>query len=218
MVRPGQVQHVHDAQDFREGIRQEIGIDRFPALVRDLVPVSADGLIEALVEQGKPTDQGHGGGYQQGNADLLSVPLQIQRQHLALERVVDGLVTPFNLISFQVDEHVGQAGDGPHEQGGQAEQDPQGRQWPTCHSTDKKKTEDDRQEQRPRGPREQTFPEQEALPDAPSHDQAEAPQDPADQADLVQYAGCHHRHRQRSPAADTTFEFARVWRTRRTYP
>ena len=74
MVRLGQVQHVHDAQDLREGIRQEIGVDRLPALVRDLIPVSADGLIEALVEQGEPADQGHGGGDQQGDADLLTVP------------------------------------------------------------------------------------------------------------------------------------------------
>ena len=36
VVRLGQVQHVHDAQEVREGIRQEIGVDRLPALVRDL--------------------------------------------------------------------------------------------------------------------------------------------------------------------------------------
>ena len=30
VVRLGQVQHVHDAQEFREGVRQEIGVDRLP--------------------------------------------------------------------------------------------------------------------------------------------------------------------------------------------
>ena len=37
---------------------------------------------------------------------------------------MDGLVAPFDLVPFQVDEHVGQAGDGPHEQRGQAAQRP----------------------------------------------------------------------------------------------
>ena len=107
---------------------------------------------------------------------------------------MDSLVTPFDLIPFQVDEHVSQTGDGPHDQGGQAEPDLQGRQWPTCQSTDKKKSEDDRQEQRPRRPREQTFPEQETAPDTPSHDRAKAPQAPADHPDLVQDACGQHRY------------------------
>ena len=128
MVRLGQVQHVHDAQELGEGIRQEIGVDRLPALVRNLVPVPADGLVEALVEQGEPADQGHGGGDQQGNADLLAVPLQVQRQHLALERVMDGLVAPFDLVPFQVDEHVGQAGGRAHDHEHQAAKDPQCRE------------------------------------------------------------------------------------------
>ena len=146
MVRLDQVQHVHDAQDFREGIRQEIDVDGLPSLVRDLVPVSADGLIQALVEQGEPADQGDGGGYQQRDADLLTVSLQVHRQYLALQRVMDRLVAPFDLIPLQVDEHVRQAGDHPHEQRGQAEEDPQTRPRSTRHRTHEEEAEDDRQE------------------------------------------------------------------------
>ena len=141
---------------------------------------------------------------QQGDANLLAVPLQVQRQHLALERVMDGLVTSFDLIPFQVDEHVGQAGDDSHEQRGQAAKDPRNRPRTTHHQAEKQKTEDDRQEHRPRSPGEQTLPEQEAVPDRSSDHQAEAPQDPADQPDLVQNGRGQAPSPRALPAADRT--------------
>ena len=119
------------------------------------------------------------------------------RQLLALQRVMDGLVAALDLVPLQVDEHVGQAGDRSHEQRGQAANDPQARQQPAGHPAHDEKTEDDGQKQRPRSPREQTLPEQEALPDRPSHHEAEDPQDPADQPDPVEDAGRQHDPRQR---------------------
>ena len=41
MVRFGQVQHIDQAQNLREGICQEIDVDRLPVLVGDLIPVYA---------------------------------------------------------------------------------------------------------------------------------------------------------------------------------
>ena len=134
---------------------------------------------------------------EQGDADLPAVPLQVHRQDLALQRVMDGLVAPLDLVPLQVDEHVRQAGDDPHEQRGQAAKDPRGRPRTSGHPARQEETDDDRQVDRPRSPREQTLPEQEARPDGPRDHEAEAPQDPADQPDLVQDAGRHHDPRQR---------------------
>ena len=218
MVRLDQIQHVHDAQDLREGIRQEIGVDRLPALVGDGVPAPADGLVEALVEQGEPADQGHGGGNQQGDADLLAVPLQVRRQHLALERVMDRLVTPLDLVPLQVDEHVRQAGDDPHEQRGQAAKDPRGRPRTTGHAAHEEEAEDDRQEERPRGPREQTLPEQEALPDAPLGPRGRGPARPSRSARSGTGRRPTPRSPPASPAAGTTYRHVPARRTRRRHP
>ena len=53
------------------------------ALVGDRIPVLADRLIEALVKESKSADQGDGSDDQEGDADLLAVPLEISRQYLA---------------------------------------------------------------------------------------------------------------------------------------
>ena len=66
MVRLEQVKHVHDAQGLRESVGQEVDINGLPPRVRDLIPVSPDGLIEALVQQGKPADQSNRGASQKG--------------------------------------------------------------------------------------------------------------------------------------------------------
>ena len=111
---------------------------------------------------------------------------------------MDGLVTPLDLVPFQVDEHVGQAGDGSHEQRRQAANDPQARQRPTGQPTRNEKTEDDRQEQRPRSPREQTLPEQKAALGYPLLRSMPKPRKhPADQPDLVQDSAGQHRSCQR---------------------
>ena len=45
----------------------------------------------------------------QGDADLLAVAHQVERQSLSLQRIMDGHVTAFDLIPFQVNKHVSQA-------------------------------------------------------------------------------------------------------------
>ena len=101
--------------------------------VGNLIPASPDRLVEALVQQGEPADQSNGGASQVGETEMPAVQFQVQCQRLALERVMDSLVTPLDLIPFQVDEHVSQAGGDSHEHWGQAEKDPQSRPQTTGH-------------------------------------------------------------------------------------
>ena len=91
--------------------------------------------------------------------DLPAVPLQVRRQDLALQRVMDRLVAPFHLVPLEVDEHVRQAGDDPHEQRGQAAKDPRGRPRTSGRAARQEETDDDGQVDRPRGPPEQALPE-----------------------------------------------------------
>ena len=49
------------------------------------------------------------GDNQQRDTDLRAITHHVDRQSLSLQRIMDGLVTAFDLIPFQVDEHVGQA-------------------------------------------------------------------------------------------------------------
>ena len=197
VVRFRQVQNVHDAQQIRECVGQEVRIGRLSSLARYPIPAAADRLIEALIEHGEPGDHRTGGGDQQRDADLMTVPRQVPRQQLALQRVIDGLVTPLDLAPFQVDEHVGQAGDGSHEKRRQPADGPQARQPPAEHPAHDEETEDDRQKLRPRGPREQTLPEQESVPDPPLNARPNGPHEPARQADPEENPGGRRQPRQR---------------------
>ena len=149
-----------------------------------------------------------------GMRTCLPYRARCHRQHLALQRVMDGLVTPFDLVPFQVDEHVGQAGDGPHEQRGQAANDPQGRQRPAGHPT--------HDENRRRSPgTAATKPTRADAPRAgspagcPLSRSGRGPARPSRSARSGKVCRLPPPSTSALPAADTTFEFARVWRTRR---
>ena len=62
---------------------------------------------------------------------MLAVPLEIPRQHLTFQRIMDSLVAPLDFISFEVDAHVGQASHGTHAQCREAANHPQSRQSTT---------------------------------------------------------------------------------------
>ena len=114
VVGVGQVQHVHDAQEVDQGVGQEVGVGR--RRPPHGVPVRPT-AVEPLVEQGEPADRPDGGGGEQGDADLVAVPDQVDGQPLPLQRVVDGLVPALDLVPLQVDEHVRQAGGHAHREG-----------------------------------------------------------------------------------------------------
>jgi hypothetical protein len=197
VVRLGQVQHGQDAEQIHEGIRQEIGIDRASRPGLRVKPVPADRFVQALVEQGEAADQADRGGDQQREAHLPAVPRQVDRQRLAQERVMDRLVAALDLVPLQVDEHVGEASHCPHEQRGQTTNDPQNLQEATDRPAQDEKAQDDGQEQRPRRPREQSLPEQEAPVDARPDHETEGPKEPAQHSDLEQDAGRQRQCRKR---------------------
>ena len=104
---------------------------------------------------------------------------------------MDCLVTPLDLITFQVDEHVSQASGDPHEHRGQAEKDPRTGPQAPGQPARNEENDDDRQEYRPRSPTEQTLPEQKAPLDRSFHNKADAAQDRGNQPDPVQDARQH---------------------------
>ena len=104
-----------------------------------------------------------------GTSTCLPYALEVSGQNLAFERIVDDLVAPLDFISFQVDAHVGEAGDGPHGERREPANDPQAWHQSANKRAQQEDSADDRQEFLPRGPRERSLPEREPVRDRTPH-------------------------------------------------
>ena len=132
-----------------------------------------------------PIDPDRRGG-QEGDADPVAVPDQVDGQCLPLERVVDGLVAALDLVPLEVDEHVRQAGADPHEQRRRCAQDGDPRGGPGRCASQTDEDDEDAQEEGPRRPGEEPLPDPEAGPDAAADSCPEDSQRRTDKADPVE--------------------------------
>ena len=186
VVGARQVEHVDDAEKMDHRIDEEVDEEELGAMVGDPVPARADRFVKSEIEHREATDRRHGRRGQERHADLLAVPREMDGEFLPLERIVDGLVAAFDFVAFEVDEHVGEARDRPHEERDRAAHDPQGRNPIANHEN-----RDDQQRERAGQVAQErsVFQRRKPRPNRRTSAAAEPTERPAEDAELVEDEG-----------------------------